>query len=380
MKRKAPSDSAVPEAGPSVVEVKGLCKTFRREGGEVVPAVDGVDLEIGPGEMVVLLGPSGCGKTTLLRSLVGLETPESGTISANGRLVYSSAERVDLPPEKRGISMMFQHYALWPHMTVGSNVEYPLVNRKVPKAQRREAVRRALASVGLEEMQGQYPGQLSGGQQQRIALARSMVTDPQAVVFDEPLSNVDAQVRQGLRVEILAAQRRVGFAGIYVTHDQNEAMQMATRLAVMRRGKIVQIGTPMEVYNRPVNRFVATFVGTSNILDVRDVSRDPSGHVRVRTDVGDLTLDRAPEDVVQGGYQYLAARPETLSLARPGEPGLAEVVVETVMFSGSTVEFTVLVGEDRRLSGLSTPAEAWMRPGDTAMLVVNPTTLTLLKD
>lgn len=380
MKRKAPSDAAIPEAGPSVVEVKGLCKTFRREGGEVVPAVDGVDLEIGPGEMVVLLGPSGCGKTTLLRSLVGLETPESGIISANGRLVYSSAERVDLPPEKRGISMMFQHYALWPHMTVGSNVEYPLVNRKVPKAQRREAVRRALASVGLEDMQGQYPGQLSGGQQQRIALARSMVTDPQAVVFDEPLSNVDAQVRQGLRVEILAAQRRVGFAGIYVTHDQNEAMQMATRLAVMRRGKIVQIGTPMEVYNRPVNRFVATFVGTSNILDVRHVSRDPAGRVRVRTDVGDLTLDRAPADVVEGGYQYLAARPETLSLARPGEPGLAEVVVETVMFSGSTVEFTVLVGEDRRLSGLSTPAEAWMRPGDTATLVVNPATLTLLKD
>jgi len=380
LKRRGASDTRTRQAGSSVVEVRGLFKTFRREGGEVVPAVDGVDLEISPGEMVVLLGPSGCGKTTLLRSLVGLETPESGTISANGRLVYSSEGQVDVPPEKRGISMMFQHYALWPHMTVGKNVEYPLINRKVPKPERREAVRRALASVGLEELLGQYPGQLSGGQQQRIALARSMVTDPEAVVFDEPLSNVDAQVRQELRIEILAAQQRVGFAGIYVTHDQNEAMQMARRLAVMRRGKIVQIGTPIEVYNRPVNRFVATFVGTSNILGVEELAVESTGTVRVRTDIGVLVLEAAPKDIGDGGYKYVAARPEALSLAKPGEPGVANVTVETVMFSGSTVEFTVLLGEDRRLSGLTAPAEAWMRPGDEAVLVVNPASLTLLKD
>ncbi len=379
LKRRGPATTE-PVQSTSVVEVHDLFKTFRREGGEVVPAVDGVDLTVGRGEMVVLLGPSGCGKTTLLRSLVGLETPESGTISANGRPVYSSDDRIDIPPERRGISMMFQHYALWPHMTVGGNIEYPLVNRKVSKSQRREAVRRALASVGLEELHNQYPGQLSGGQQQRVALARSMVTDPQAVVFDEPLSNVDAQVRQELRIEILAAQQRVGFAGIYVTHDQNEAMQMATRLAVMRRGKIVQIDTPIEVYNRPVNRFVATFVGTSNILEVQGVAAEGAGGVRVSTDVGDLVLESAPKDVLGGEYKYIAARPETLSLARPGEPGIATVTVETVMFSGSTVEFTVLLQNGRRMSGLATPATAWMRPGDEAALVVSTPSLTLLRD
>lgn len=380
LKRRGLAQAADPVQTTSVVDVHNLFKTFRREGGEVVPAVDGVDLSVGPGEMVVLLGPSGCGKTTLLRSLVGLETPESGTIFANGRPVYSSEDRIDVPPERRGISMMFQHYALWPHMTVGGNIEYPLVNRKVSKSQRREAVRRALASVGLEELLGQYPGQLSGGQQQRIALARSMVTDPRAVVFDEPLSNVDAQVRQELRIEILAAQQRVGFAGIYVTHDQNEAMQMATRLAVMRRGKIVQIGSPIEVYNRPVNRFVATFVGTSNILDVRGVVGEAAGAVRVSTDVGDLVLESGPKDVLGGDYKFIAARPETLSLSRPGEPGIAKVTVETVMFSGSTVEFTVLLESGRRLSGVATPATAWMRPGDEAVLVISTPSLTLLKD
>lgn len=375
------SDVDGAQAGSAAVRIRGLSKTFRRQGGTVVSAVDGVDLDIGAGEMVVLLGPSGCGKTTLLRSLVGLETPDTGFIFAVGRNVFSSEERLNLPPEKRGISMMFQNYALWPHMSVGSNVEYPLTNRRIAKAERRESVIRALKAVGLAELADQYPRQLSGGQQQRVALARSLVTDPDAVVFDEPLSNVDAQVRQDLRVEILAAQRRVGFAGIYVTHDQYEAMQMATRLAVMRAGKIVQIGTPEDIYTRPRNRFVATFVGTSNILDVHSVeSRGPSA-LRVSTEIGDLDVDPPPGGIPDGRhYAFVAARPEALSVVSPDYDGVAEVTVETVMFSGSSVEFTVFTANGRRLRGMTTADNAWMRPDDKAVLRIAPSSLQLLED
>jgi iron(III) transport system ATP-binding protein len=366
-------------AGSAAVRIRGLSKTFRRQGGSVVSAVDGVDLDIAPGEMVVLLGPSGCGKTTLLRSLVGLETPDTGSIFAVGRNVFSAEERLNLPPEKRGISMMFQNYALWPHMSVGSNVEYPLTNRRIAKAERRQSVIRALKAVGLAELADQYPRQLSGGQQQRVALARSLVTDPDAVVFDEPLSNVDAQVRQDLRVEILAAQRRVGFAGIYVTHDQYEAMQMATRLAVMRAGKIVQIGTPEAIYTRPRNRFVATFVGTSNILDVHSTVATGPSALRVGTEIGDLDVDLPPGEVTREP-KFVAARPEALTVVSPDLDGVAEVTVETVMFSGSSVEFTVFTAGGRRLRGMTTADNAWMRPDDKAVLRIAPSSLQLLED
>jgi iron(III) transport system ATP-binding protein len=352
--------------GEPLVAVRQLVKQFRRRGGDLVRAVDEVSMEVCEGEMVVLLGPSGCGKTTLLRSIVGLETPDSGMIHANGRVVFDTDPAVDVPPEGRGVSMMFQNYALWPHLTVGQNVNYPLRARKYPKAQCRDKVIQSLGAVGLEALFDQYPGEMSGGQQQRIALARSLVTDPRVIVFDEPLSNVDARVRHDLRVEILAVQRLIGFAGIYVTHDQQEAMQMATRLAIMKDGVVVQMGAPEDVYRNPVNRFVATFVGTSNMLDVRSSQRVDSQQFSVETSLGPIRVELGDGagETSANSWRYVAVRPESILIG--GERTEALTIparVETVMFSGAGTELTLLVGGER-LNALAPPRQTDLRPDD----------------
>ncbi|WP_324278085.1 ABC transporter ATP-binding protein [Blastococcus brunescens] len=230
-----------------VVEVSNLVKRFRRESGAVVNAIDDVSFEVAAGDFVVLLGPSGCGKTTLLRAIAGLETPDQGAIRIGGRAVFSAADRVEVPPERRDISMIFQSYALWPHMTAFKNVAYPLQSRrgrKVAKDEIARRVRQALELVGVGELETQYPGQMSGGQQQRIALARALVNNDELVLFDEPLSNVDAKVREQLRFELVSMQRKLGFSALFVTHDQTEAMELAHRIAVLDSGRIAQFGTP----------------------------------------------------------------------------------------------------------------------------------------
>ena len=214
-------------AAPTV-EVRGLSRTFRSHRAAVV-AVDNLSLEVRQGEMLVLLGPSGCGKTTLLRSIAGLETPDSGEIAVNGRLVYSSSKRVLVPPERRGASMVFQSYALWPHMTVGDNVAYALRSQRVEKSEIAGRTASALDTVGCLPFKERFPHQLSGGQQQRVALARAIASHHGVILFDEPLSNVDAKVRERLRIELLELQRRIGFSAVYVTHDQTEAMVIASR-------------------------------------------------------------------------------------------------------------------------------------------------------
>ncbi|MGI5326930.1 ABC transporter ATP-binding protein [Actinomadura nitritigenes] len=249
----------------AVVTLREVTKRFRRADGQVVSAVDAVSLAVDAAEFLVLLGPSGCGKTTLLRSIAGLERPDGGVIEIGGRTVFGPG--LNMPPERRGISMVFQSYALWPHLTVHDNVAYPLRNRRaarVPKTEITTRVRAALDLVGIGELARQYPGELSGGQQQRIALARAFVAGDGLVLFDEPLSNIDAKVRERLRADLLAMQRRLGFAAVYVTHDQTEAMELATRVAVLRGGHIEQIGPPREIYERPASRYVADFVGLAN--------------------------------------------------------------------------------------------------------------------
>lgn len=251
-----------PGPGAGVVRLRDLTKRYRRADGEITAAVDGVALDVAPGEFLVLLGPSGCGKTTLLRSIAGLERPDGGTVEIDGRPVFGPG--VNVPPERRGISMVFQSYALWPHLTVHDNVAYPLQNRRgerLTKAGIASRVRDSLALVGIDHLAGQYPGELSGGQQQRIALARAFIAGDGLVLFDEPLSNIDAKVRERLRADLLAMQRRLGFAAVYVTHDQTEAMELASRVAVMRDGRIEQLGTPHDIYVRPTSRYVANFVG-----------------------------------------------------------------------------------------------------------------------
>ncbi len=311
------------------IRVTGLRKHFRRRDGELVTAIDGIDLDVAPGEFLVLLGPSGCGKTTLLRSLAGLEVPDAGSIEINGKTVFDGERRMNLAPEKRGAGMLFQSYALWPHMTVGQNVAYPL--KGVKKAEARERVRDVLALVNCGGLIDQYPGEISGGQQQRIALARALVADDRVIFFDEPLSNIDAQLRESLRTDLRILQRRLGFSAIYVTHDQSEALALGDRIAILDSGRIAQLGGPIEVYRKPASAYVARFMGSLN--EYRgSIERDSSG-TRVVTGIGSFPA-REPDRL--GGISALAAfRPSAASITAPDEPDSLKATVIDAQFQGT---------------------------------------------
>ncbi|RAY16030.1 ABC transporter ATP-binding protein [Actinomadura craniellae] len=326
--------------GP-VVRVDGLRRHFRRADGAITPAIDGVTLDVAAGEFLVLLGPSGCGKTTLLRSIAGLEHPDAGRIEIGGQTVLDTAARTDVPPERRGLSMMFQSYALWPHMTVAANVAYPLENRRAGRLGKTEIAGRVtevLELVGIPELARQYPGEMSGGQQQRVALARALVAGDDLVLFDEPLSNVDAKVRERLRVELLAMQRRLGFAAVYVTHDQAEAMELATRIAVMRLGRVEQLGPPREIYERPATRYVASFVGVANEIPGTVALLDGDRAV-LDTACGRVT-GAAGAGLAEGDPAVAIWRPEDGRL-HPAEPDTANrwsAELRISMFAGPHTE------------------------------------------
>ncbi|QFG20228.1 ABC transporter ATP-binding protein [Actinomadura sp. WMMB 499] len=339
--------SNVPEAparsGDYAVEIRALSKHFRRRDGSVVPAIDGAELLVEPGEVVVLLGPSGCGKTTLLRAVAGLETPDDGRVLVGGRAVFDAAQGVDVPTERRELSMVFQSYALWPHMTAARNVRYPLENRRgrrMPRKEMAAKVRETLELVGIGGLGDQYPAQLSGGQQQRVALARALVDGSNVVLFDEPLSNVDAKVREQLRVELLATQRRFGFTALFVTHDQAEAMELATRIAVLDEGRVQQIGTPTEVYARPATEYVAKFIGNTNELSGTWDAASGS----YTTELGAV---RAAERGV--AEACLLWRPEHCSLhrERPAAGNGLEGRVVAVLYLGTHTEYLVRSGDVR---------------------------------
>ena len=242
-----------------------------------MPAVRGVSFSVQPGEQLTLLGPSGCGKTTSLRAIAGLEQPTAGEIHIGGAPVYSSAQRVNIPAEKRGLSMVFQSYAIWPHMTVFENVAYGLRVRRESKEQIAAKVDRALDMVQMRPYRDRGASQLSGGQQQRVALARAFVFQPSVLLFDEPLSNLDAKLRADMRIELRELQHRLGITSVYVTHDLEEALAMSDRIVVMRDGLIEQIGSPSDIYNLPRNAFVADFVGSANLIRGRNRERSRDG-------------------------------------------------------------------------------------------------------
>jgi iron(III) transport system ATP-binding protein len=378
---------------PPVVEVSNLVKHFRRESGSVVRAIDDVSLQVGKGDFVVLLGPSGCGKTTLLRTIAGLETPDSGSISIGGRTQFSSTDGIEVPPERRNISMVFQSYALWPHMTAAKNVAYPLESRrkvKITKAEKTRRVREVLELVGVGELERQYPSQLSGGQQQRIALARALVSNDDLVLFDEPLSNVDAKVREQLRIEILTMQRALGFTALFVTHDQTEAMELAHRIAVLDSGRIAQFGTPQEIYARPATRYVAQFIGAINEV-VGTVVSITGDDIEIESTSGRVFGTRDGATFKVGDQVAAMWRPErgVLSAAEPQTPNRWQGRVKTPLFAGSHTEYVVSVGDDEvRLwsprSDLVPPdSEAWVSvapndvrvlPADTAHTDSSPST------
>src|SRR5436305_4937584 len=251
----------------STVSVRQLTRSFA--GNPPTVAVEDVSFDIDEGEFLVLLGPSGCGKTTTLRCLAGLESPQVGSVTLNGAPVFDSASKVNVPPERRSIGMVFQSYALWPHKTVRENLEYPLKARRMKQALKEDWAGEMAELVECTKLLDRYPGQLSGGQQQRVALARGLVARPQLMLFDEPLSNLDARLRNDVRAELHHLHRRLKFTALYVTHDQDEALALGDRIAIMRAGTIEQIDTSEAIFEQPQTEYVAAFVGMSNsfVLD-----------------------------------------------------------------------------------------------------------------
>jgi iron(III) transport system ATP-binding protein len=320
----------------SKLELKNLSKVFG-QGKEQVTAVDSIDLAINPGEFITFLGPSGCGKTTTLRMIAGFETPSQGSILLDGQDVSS------LSPDKRPMGMVFQSYALFPHMSVYQNVAYGPRIKKLPAQQVKEDVSAVLDSMSLSSMANRSPNQLSGGQQQRVALARAMVMQPKVLLFDEPLSNLDAKLRAQMRIEIREVQQRLGITSIFVTHDQDEAMSISDRIVVMRNSKIEQVGIPAEIYLRPASVFVADFIGISNFLKVDGVSSAGAGKAKVN--VLGRTIEVPAHQDALSKESILLVRPESISV-KPAQAGNASISgtqgqVKQVVFYGQHVEYRI---------------------------------------
>src|ERR1035437_8781917 len=269
-----------------MISIRGLQKPFNARQGRV-DALRSIDLEVSEGEFCVLLGPSGCGKTTTLRCVAGLERPDSGEIEIGGRKVNSTIPRIFFPAEKRNISMVFQSYAIWPHMNVFQNVAFPLTQgqKRFPKSVVVERVRGALKMVQLEGLEKRPATDLSGGQQQRVAMARAMVTEPKILLMDEPLSNLDARLRDQMRIELRKLTKEIGVTTLYVTHDQSEALSLGDKVCLLNQGEILQVATPHELYTHPVNLFAAQFVGEMNFI-----KGNVSGPGRVDSPLGELQV------------------------------------------------------------------------------------------
>ncbi|MGN5236465.1 MULTISPECIES: ATP-binding cassette domain-containing protein [unclassified Rhodococcus (in: high G+C Gram-positive bacteria)] len=344
-------------AGPAVVEISNLSKSFQRRDGATITPVDNISLEVHAGEFVVLLGPSGCGKTTLLRCVAGLEQPDRGRIDIGGSTVFSSDRGVLTPPERRSVSVVFQSYALWPHMTVFKNVAYPLRRRRLNAATVTAQVSHVLDLVGVGHLAQQYPGQLSGGQQQRVALARALVAGNDLVLFDEPLSNVDAKVRDQLRGDLLEMQQELRFAALYVTHDQTEAMELGHRIATLRDGVVEQLASPREIYLQPANRYVANFVGRTNEFD-GPVTRIDGDTIEFKSALGPM-LGVSTRTFETGSHVLGVVRPESIRISDE-QPAAGQNrhsgTVSSVVFGGAQVRIHIELDGDT--------VEVW-RPSDT---------------
>jgi iron(III) transport system ATP-binding protein len=324
----------------SGLHVEDLHKTFSG-----APAVNHVSFAAGPGEFISLLGPSGCGKTTTLRCIAGFERPDGGRIVVDGRVVSDPANGIFVPPNRRQFGMVFQSYAVWPHMTVRDNVSYPLrVRGAYSRTEIRARAEATLKIVGLAGYEERYPTQLSGGQQQRVALARALVMEPRLLLFDEPLSNLDAKLRERMRFELIEIQSKLGIPAVYVTHDQTEAMVMSRRVIVMERGSIAQQGSPEEIYASPRSRFVADFIGSSNFIEAR--LREQAGAGRWIADVAWGSLECSAEGVyAPGSAVTIAVRPERIGLTLEArQPNAIRGTMKGRFFLGPFIEYLVQIG------------------------------------
>lgn len=376
-----------------MLEVRGLIKTFAGSSGKRksklgdvdeadVRAIDDVSFTVEPGEMFTLLGPSGCGKSTTLRSIAGLERPDSGEITIGERVVFSGARKKSLPPNERQLSMVFQSYAIWPHMNVFDNVAFPLQVRRrsarLAKPQIQERVEEVLEAVHLGEYSGRPAVKLSGGQQQRLALARAIVTNPDLILLDEPLSNLDAKLRESMRIELKRLQRSLGLTSVYVTHDQGEALALSSRVAVMNKGRIVQLGRPREIYESPNCRFVAEFIGSSNIVTgtVREIV---DGMARIDASIG--TMESSSwADLAVGDEVAVMIRPEDLEL-HSADAAVADRVmwagrIEAGAYAGEAVDYVVTMGTTEFRGRAS--AATRVRSGTEVLISVDPNRVHVL--
>jgi spermidine/putrescine transport system ATP-binding protein len=341
--------------GGSVVRYPAACMA----GGEVVlvdlvkrfadvTAVAGINLDMPPGEFFSLLGPSGCGKTTTLRCIAGFERPDEGQILLDG------VDMAQTPPHKRNVNTVFQNYALFPHLSVADNVGFGLRYKEVSKAEAKTKISEALALVRLEGYEKRRPSQLSGGQQQRVALARALILNPEVLLLDEPLGALDAKLRKALQIELKSLQQEVGITFIYVTHDQEEALTMSDRLAVMSNGRVEQVGTPSEVYEEPATAYVADFLGVSNLMDAKAAGLAPDGRASVR--LGDFALAVAKGDIDARGDVKVTIRPERVRLEAQGSTGENRIpaMVERVVYVGSTLQMIVHLAPGQTL-------QVWMQ-------------------
>ena len=344
------------------VSIRGLHKRY----GDVA-AVDGLDLDVKPGELVALLGPSGCGKTTTLRVVAGFLSPDSGEVWVGDRCLSSPATVI--PPERRRMGMIFQSYALWPHMTVAQNVAYGLRFNGVPRTEREGKVTEMLRVVQLAGYEQRYPGELSGGQQQRVAVARALVVEPEILLLDEPLSNLDASLREEMRFEIRRLHETFGITTLYVTHDQSEAMVISDRVAVLDQGRVAQIGTAEELFERPRTRFVAEFIGKTNLIEGTAERSDTFVRGPLRLRVFDANLTPGPV--------VLSIRPHQIalgpaSLAPPSSAGenVLRATVLRASYLGDAVDYQVQLDGGDLVLRVAGPITRRFRPGDAVVLTV----------
>jgi len=335
-----------------MLRVEGLTKIFDNSTDQIAGGIRDASFTLEPGTFFTLLGPSGCGKTTTLRCIAGLETPDEGVIAVEGRTLFDAKTRTNVPVEQRSVGMVFQSYAIWPHMTVAENVAFPFTvskQRRYSKAEIADGVRRALAIVDLDGFQERPATRLSGGQQQRVALARAVVHEPRLLLLDEPLSNLDAQLRDEMRSELKRLQSKIGITTVYVTHDQSEALALSDRIAVIDRGHITQIGSPQDIYFRPANPFVARFVGATNLLTGRLIG-SASGKANVEVLAGRQIQCVVPQGIDDPASVAVSIRPESIRLvARAG--GAAAGAGENCL--AGRVSAVTFLGASRRVDVVS---------------------------
>ena len=313
--------------------------------------IDGLSLEIEPGEFFTLLGPSGCGKTTLLRMIIGFNTIEGGTFKIGDQIIN------DIPTNKRNIGMVFQNYAVFPHMNVFDNVAFGLKNRKLPKDEINRKVNDILKVVKIDHLKDRMPAKLSGGQQQRVALARAIVIEPQVLLMDEPLSNLDAKLRVEMRNAIKNIQKEIGITTVYVTHDQEEALAVSDRIAVMNGGVIQQIDVPSRIYQRPANRFVSNFIGLSNFLDVTIKQEADGRHIVFASSDYDVLLEPLREEATDGKKALCAVRPEEFIIHADGTPGIPATITSSV-FLGTATHYFLTLRNGQEIEAIQ-DAEVW---------------------